>query len=197
MKNRLVIAWLALPFAAPLALAQGLHPVSDVRTVEAAPAPARAEVPQRAIVEVPTLDRLLPFQRFVIDPTVRQNAPDRFEIRVNGTIRNYARVTNGFVRAQRFVADRLEEARVDWLKDNGHVGGVMTRVGAEAGREQASIQPRAILRMPQGSSGGGGYRVQAPTADRARLVAALERLEQHRTSVQPRPAERPTAVAAR
>lgn len=197
MKNRLAFAWLALAAAAPVALAQGLHPVSDVRTIEAASATTPAAVPQRVVVEVPTLDRLLPFQRFVIDPTQRQNAPERFEIRVDGSIRNYARVTNGFVRAQRYVADRLEEARIAWLKDNGHVGGVVTHGGPAASGEQAAIQPRATIRMPQGSSGGGGYRVQAPTTDRARLVAAMRRIEQHRASAQPQAAERPTAVAAR
>lgn len=197
MKNRLAIAWLVLAPAAPLAMGQGLHPVGDVRTVEAARASAPAQVPQRVVVEVPTLDRLMPFQRFAIDPSQRQNAPERFEIRVDGTIRNYARVTNGFVRAQRYVADRLEEARLAWLKDNGHEGGVVTHGGAEAGDERTAIQPRATIRMPQGSSGGGGYRVQAPTTDRARLVAAMQRIQEHRAMARPGAAERPTAVAAR
>lgn len=180
MKNTIAIALMALGAAAPAALAQGLHPVSDVRTVEAATASDQAEQPTRIVVEVPTLDRLNPFQRFVIDPNERQNDPARFEIRVDGTIRNYQNVTNGFVRAQRYVADRLEEARLAWLRENA---AVTSHAGEKVGSEQAAITPRATIRMPQGSSGGGGYRVQAPQADRAQLVAALERVKAHEASV--------------
>lgn len=180
MKNTIAIALMALGAAAPAALAQGLHPVSDVRTVEAATASDEAEQPTRIVVEVPTLDRLNPFQRFVIDPNERQNDPARFEIRVDGTIRNYQNVTNGFVRAQRYVADRLEEARLAWLRENA---AVTSHAGEKVGSEQAAITPRATIRMPQGSSGGGGYRVQAPQADRAQLVAALERMKAHEASV--------------
>lgn len=180
MKNTIAIALMALGAAAPAALAQGLHPVSDVRTVEAATASDEAEQPTRIVVEVPTLDRLNPFQRFVIDPNERQNDPARFEIRVDGTIRNYQNVTNGFVRAQRYVADRLEEARLAWLRENA---AVTSHAGEKVGSEQAAITPRATIRMPQGSSGGGGYRVQAPQADRAQLVAALERMKAHGASV--------------
>lgn len=180
MKNTIAIALMALGAAAPAALAQGLHPVSDVRTVEAATASDEAEQPTRIVVEVPTLDRLNPFQRFVIDPNERQNDPARFEIRVDGTIRNYQNVTNGFVRAQRYVADRLEEARLAWLRENA---AVTSHAGEKVGSEQAAITPRATIRMPQGSSGGGGYRVQAPQADRAQLVAALERVKAHEASV--------------
>lgn len=180
MKNTIAIALMALGAAAPAALAQGLHPVSDVRTVEAATASDEAEQPTRIVVEVPTLDRLNPFQRFVIDPNERQNDPARFEIRVDGTIRNYQNVTNGFVRAQRYVADRLEEARLAWLRENA---AVTSHAGEKVGSEQAAITPRATIRMPEGSSGGGGYRVQAPQADRAQLVAALERMKAHEASV--------------
>ena len=180
MKNTIAIALMALGAAAPAALAQGLHPVSDVRTVEAATASDEAEQPTRIVVEVPTLDRLNPFQRFVIDPNERQNDPARFEIRVDGTIRNYQNVTNGFVRAQRYVADRLEEARLAWLRENA---AVTSHAGEKVGSEQAAITPRATIRMPQGSSGGGGYRVQAPQADRAQFVAALERVKAHEASV--------------
>ena len=185
MKNRLVIACAAgaaLALASG-ALAQGLHPVSDVRTVEAG-ASSQAEMPASVVVEVPTLDRLMPFQRFAIDPAVRQNAPERFEIRVDGTIRNYSRVTNGFVRAQRYVADRLEEARLAWLREQGHVGGVVTHQGQGAEHARTAIEPRATIRMPEGASGGGGFRVQAPQADRAQLVAALNRIRAHRDAAQ-------------
>ena len=111
MKNRTVIALLALSATAGSALAQGLHPVSDVRTVEAATTSSETQETTHIVVEVPTLDRLQPFQRFVINPHERQNDPARFEIRVDGTIRNYARVTNGFVRAQRYVADRARRGK--------------------------------------------------------------------------------------
>lgn len=183
MKNRRVIACAALAALASGALAQGLHPISDVRTVEAGQA-AQAEMPARVVVEVPTMDRLMPFQRFAIDPAVVQNRPERFEIRVDGTIRNYARVTNGFVRAQRYVADRLEEARIAWLREQGHVGGVATYEGQGAGEQRAAIEPRATIRMPEGASGGGGFRVQAPASDRERLVAAMDRLRAHRQAAQ-------------
>lgn len=180
MKNTIAIALMALGAAAPSALAQGLHPVSDVRTVEAASASDDGEQPTRIVVEVPTLDRLNPFQRFVIDPNERQNDPARFEIRVDGTIRNYQNVTNGFVRAQRYVADRLEEARLAWLRENAAVA---SHAGEKVGSEQAAITPRATITMPEGASGGGGFRVQAPQADRSNLVAALERMKAHRASV--------------
>jgi|GEM_PF-4618046 len=180
MKNTIAIALVALGAAAPAALAQGLHPVSDVRTIEAATASNQGERPTHIVVEVPTLDRLNPFQRFVIDPNVRQNDPDRFEIRVDGTIRNYQNVTNGFVRAQRYVADRLEEARLAWLRENT---AVTSHAGEKVGSEQAAITPRATIRMPEGSSGGGGYRVQAPAGSRAQLVAALERMRAHEANV--------------
>lgn len=194
MKNRRVIALAAIAALSSGALAQGLHPVSDVRTVEAGSA-GQAEMPASVIVEVPTLDRLEPFQRFAIDPAAVQNHPERFEIRVDGTIRNYARVTNGFVRAQRYVADRLEAARIAWLRDNGHVGGVASYEGEGASDEQAAIAPRATIRMPQGSSGGGGFRVQAPNTNREQLVAAMNRLRAHREAAQA-DAEPETQVAS-
>ena len=185
---------IAISLVAPLALLgtalgsaslahaqQGLYPVSDVRTVHGGQS-EQAEAPETVVVEVPTLDRLNPFQRFVIDPMQRQDAPERFEIRVDGTIRNYARVTNGFVRAQRYIAERLEEARQAWLKEHGHVGGVASHAGPQPQGERAAITPRATIRMPEGASGGGGFRVQAPAADRAQLVAALERLRAHRAA---------------
>ena len=180
MKNRLAIALLAMSTTAGSAIAQGLHPVSDVRTVEAATASSETEGTTHIVVEVPTLDRLQPFQRFVINPHVRQNDPTRFEIRVDGTIRNYARVTNGFVRAQRYVADRLEEARLAWLRENA---AVTSHAGERVGADRAAIVPRATIRMPEGASGGGGFRVQAPASDRSRLVAALERMKAHRATV--------------
>lgn len=183
MKNRRVIACAALAALSSAALAQGLHPISDVRTVGAGDA-AQAEIPAHVVVEVPTLDRLMPFQRFAIDPAEVQNHPERFEIRVDGTIRNYARVTNGFVRAQRYVADRLEEARIAWLREQGHVGGVVTHQGQGAEDARTAIEPRATIRMPEGASGGGGFRVQAPQADRAQLVAALNRIRAHRDAAQ-------------
>lgn len=190
MKNRTVIALLALSVTAGSALAQGLHPVSDVRTVEAATTSSETQETTHIVVEVPTLDRLQPFQRFVINPHERQNDPARFEIRVDGTIRNYARVTNGFVRAQRYVADRLEEARLAWLRENA---AVTSHAGERVGADRAAIVPRATIRMPEGASGGGGFRVQAPAADRARLVAALERMKAHRATV--RAAAQPTQEA--
>lgn len=180
MKKTTAIALMALGAAAPAALAQGLHPVSDVRTLEAATASHQSERPTHIVVEVPTLDRLNPFQRFVIDPNVRQNDPARFEIRVDGTIRNYQNATNGFVRAQRYVADRLEEARLAWLRENA---AITSHAGEKVGSEQAAITPRATIRMPEGSSGGGGYRVQAPAGNRAQLVAALERMKAHEATV--------------
>ncbi len=181
MKNTIAIALMALGAAAPAALAQGLHPVSDVRTVQAATAGDDAEQPTHIVVEVPTLDRLNPFQRFMIDPNERQNDPARFEIRVDGTIRNYSRVTNGFVRGQRYVADRLEEARLAWLRENA---AVTSHAGERAEGERTAITPRATIRMPEGASGGGGFRVQAPQrADRSQLVAALERMKAHEASV--------------
>lgn len=179
MKNRTAIAVLAIAAAAGSTMAQGLHPVSDVRTVEAATASDASERDTRIVVEVPTMDRLQPFQRFVINPHERQNDPARFEIRVDGTIRNYANATNSFVRAQRYVADRLEEARIAWLRENA---AVTSHAGENVGSEQAAITPRATITMPEGASGGGGFRVQAPAADRARLVAALERMEAHRAA---------------
>jgi len=182
MKNSCAIPLVALLIATPVVMAQGLHPVSDVRTVRAGS--EEAVTPERVVVEVPTLDRLMPFQRFVIDPSVRQNAPDRFEIRVDGTIRNYARVTNGFVRAQRYVAERLEEARLAWLKEHGHVGGVASHSGPQPQGERAAITPRATIRMPEGATGGGGFRVQAPAGNHAQLVAALERIRAHRAAAQ-------------
>ena len=180
MKNGTAIALLACGAMAGSALAQGLHPVSDVRTVEAATSSSDAQGETRIVVEVPTMDRLEPFQRFVINPHERQNDPSRFEIRVDGTIRNYARVTNGFVRAQRYVADRLEEARLAWLRENA---AVTSYAGERVGADRAAIVPRATIRMPEGASGGGGFRVQAPTSDRARLVAALERMKAHEATV--------------
>jgi hypothetical protein len=181
MKNTIAIALIGFGAAAPMALAQGLHPVSDVRTVEAATAGDQGEQPAHIVVEVPTLDRLNPFQRFVIDPNERQNDPARFEIRVDGTIRNYQNATNSFVRAQRYVADRLEEARLAWLRENA---AVTSHAGERAEGERTAITPRATIRMPEGASGGGGYRVQAPQqADRAQLVAALERMRAHEASV--------------
>lgn len=190
MKTRSVIALLALSATAGSALAQGLHPVSDVRTVEAATTSSEIQETTHIVVEVPTLDRLQPFQRFVINPHERQNDPTRFEIRVDGTIRNYARVTNGFVRAQRYVADRLEEARLAWLREHA---AVTSHAGDRVGDDRAAIVPRATIRMPEGASGGGGFRVEAPAADRARLVAALERMKAHRATV--RAAARPTQEA--
>lgn len=180
MKNTIAIALAALGSAAPSALAQGLHPVSDVRTVEATTAATESENVTSIVVEVPTLDRLNPFQRFVIDPNERQNDPARFEIRVDGTIRNYQNVTNGFVRAQRYVADRLEEARLAWLRENA---GITSHAGEKVGSEQAAITPSATITLPEGASGGGGFRVQAPQADRSSLVAALERMKAHQASV--------------
>lgn len=180
MKNTIAIALAALGSAAPSALAQGLHPVSDVRTVDATTAATESETVTSIVVEVPTLDRLNPFQRFVIDPNERQNDPARFEIRVDGTIRNYQNVTNGFVRAQRYVADRLEEARLAWLRENA---GITSHAGEKVGSEQAAITPRATITLPEGASGGGGFRVQAPQADRSNLVAALERMKAHEASI--------------
>lgn len=180
MKNTIAIALAALGLAAPSALAQGLHPVSDVRTVEATTAATESENVTSIVVEVPTLDRLNPFQRFVIDPNERQNDPARFEIRVDGTIRNYQNVTNGFVRAQRYVADRLEEARLAWLRENA---GITSHAGEKVGSEQAAITPSATITLPEGASGGGGFRVQAPQADRSSLVAALERMKAHEASI--------------
>ncbi|GIW74790.1 MAG: hypothetical protein KatS3mg103_1312 [Phycisphaerales bacterium] len=189
------LAVLALAQAAAHAHAQahtqarGLYPVADVRTVCAqcqacgGADGGQGELPKAILVEVPTLDRLMPYQRFAIDPSVRQNDPQRFEIRVDGTIRNSARTTNAFVRAQRYVADRLEEARLAWLKAHGHLGGVTTHHGRDAQADRPPIQPRATIRMPEGSTGGGGFRVQAPAADRSQLVAALQRLHAHRRSV--------------
>lgn len=194
MKNTIAIALMALGAAAPSALAQGLHPVSDVRTVEATTAATESETVTSIVVEVPTLDRLNPFQRFVIDPNERQNNPARFEIRVDGTIRNYQNVTNGFVRAQRYVADRLEEARLAWLRENA---GITSHAGEKVGSEQAAITPSATITMPEGASGGGGFRVQAPQADRSNLVAALERMNAHRATVRAAaaPAEETEEVA--
>lgn len=180
MKNTIAIALAALGSAAPSALAQGLHPVSDVRTVEATTAATESENVTSIVVEVPTLDRLNPFQRFVVDPNERQNDPARFEIRVDGTIRNYQNVTNGFVRAQRYVVDRLEEARLAWLRENA---GITSHAGEKVGSEQAAITPSATITLPEGASGGGGFRVQAPQADRSSLVAALERMKAHQASI--------------
>ncbi|MFI4915745.1 MAG: hypothetical protein ACIAS6_04470 [Phycisphaerales bacterium JB060] len=194
MKNRTAIAVLAIAAVAGSATAQGLHPISDVRTVEAATSSDTSERDTRIMVEVPTMDRLNPFQRFVINPYERQNDPARFEIRVDGTIRNYANATNGFVRAQRYVADRLEEARIAWLRENAAVA---SHAGEQVGSEAAAITPRATITMPEGASGGGGFRVQAPKADRARLVAALERMEAHRAAARATTEpERETAVAS-
>ena len=165
------------------ALAQGLNPVSDVRTIEAGEATAE-QMPERIIVEVPTLDRLNPFQSFAIDPAQRQDVQGRFEIRVDGTIRNYARATNSFVRAHRYIAERLEEARQAWLLEFGYVGGVVTVEGEDAEDSRTAIEPRATIRMPEGASGGGGFRVQAPGADRQQLVAAMNRLRAHRQAAQ-------------
>ncbi|MEQ8844530.1 MAG: hypothetical protein RIB58_06720 [Phycisphaerales bacterium] len=194
MKNRRVIACAALAALTTGAFAQGLHPISDVRTIEAGDA-AQAEMPASVVVQVPTLDRLMPFQRFAIDPSVVQNRPERFEIRVDGTIRNYARVTNGFVRAQRYVADRLEEARIAWLREQGHVGGVATYEGQGAEDARAAIEPRATIRMPEGASGGGGFRVQAPSNNRAQLVAALNRIRAHREAAHQQGQQGDTRVA--
>ncbi len=187
MKTGFAIPLVALLVAAPCALAQGLHPVSDVRTVNAG-ASEQAEKPDAVVVEVPTLDRLMPFQRFVIDPSQPQNAAERFEIRVDGTIRNYSRITNGFVRGQRYVAERLEEARIAWLRENGHVGGVASFGGPDPESARAAIEPRATIRIPEGASGGGGFRVEAPASNRAQLVAALERIRAQRAAAQTLPA---------
>ena len=187
MKTGFAIPLVALLVAAPCALAQGLHPVSDVRTVNAG-ASEQAEKPDAVVVEVPTLDRLMPFQRFVIDPSQPQNAAERFEIRVDGTIRNYSRITNGFVRGQRYVAERLEEARIAWLRENGHVGGVASFGGPDPASARAAIEPRATIRIPEGASGGGGFRVEAPASNRAQLVAALERIRAQRAAAQTLPA---------
>ena len=187
MKTGFAIPLVALLVAAPCALAQGLHTVSDVRTVNAGSS-EQADKPDSVVVEVPTLDRLMPFQRFVIDPNERQNAPERFEIRVDGTIRNYSRITNGFVRGQRYVAERLEEARIAWLRENGHVGGVASFGGASPEAARAAITPRATIRVPAGASGGGGFRVEAPTNNRAQLVAALNRMRAHQAAAQSAPA---------
>jgi hypothetical protein len=194
MKNTTAIALLALGAMAGSAFAQGLHPVSDVRTVDAATAGDTAtEQDTRIVVEVPTLDRLNPFQRFVINPYERQNDPARFEIYVDGTIRNYRNVTNGFVRAQRYVADRLEEARIAWLRENAAIA---SHAGEKVGQERTAIQPRATIRMPEGASGGGGFRVEAPAADRARLVAALDRVQAHRARLREAAGEQSEARVA-
>jgi len=141
----------------------------------------------RVVVEVPTLERLRPFQRFVINPWERQDDPARFEIRERGTIRNAENITNPFVRGPRFVAERLEEARLAWLRENGYVGGVRSFRAADRDGDGPPT-PRATIRLPEGASGGGGYRVQggpgAPAAaDRDALLAALTRMREHRARV--------------
>lgn len=96
----------------------------------------------------------------VINPFVQQN--DR-SMRRNP-------YGNPFQDAQDRVADRLEDARQQWLKDNGYVGGVRTHVNdanlwkkdAKAQSSSEQIVPRATIQMnPDAPKRSGSFRVDA------------------------------------
>lgn len=204
MKNRIRSAIVLVGVAAATAAGQQqLQPLSNVRVVDGnLPVPAgtwqsatgaqSSEASRygaagledlRITVEVPTRERLRPFRQFVINPWERQNDPARFEIRGGGTqgdIRNYSRVTNPFLRNFRFTADRLEEARQAWLRDNGYVGGVRSFGGSAETATSELPQPRATIRMPAGSSGSGGYRVRLPDREHSVLRAMIARMHEER-----------------
>jgi hypothetical protein len=102
----------------------------------------------RVYISVPGL---FPFQTSIvtaIDPWQKQN--DR------STVRNDW--SNPYSNAHNKLADRLEEARQAWLKDNGYVGGVRTFVNdatlyrtkpenAPQSNGEGKIEPRATIQL--------------------------------------------------
>lgn len=168
--------------AAKLAPADGSPVTTHTNAYARGEAVAR-EKPELAVVQIRGLTPWEPRVDVVINPWVRQDGPIFDNFREYGANDGPYLGTNPATRAIEITQERLERARQQWLRDNGWVGGVATHVNpAPAGEGSAEApKPRATIRMPAGSSGGGNFRVEAPEGAAAR--DALARIEARRQSL--------------
>lgn len=145
--------------------------------------PVGADKPDLAVVQIRGLTPWEPSVDVVINPWVRQDGPIYEDFREFGANDGPYLGTNPATRAIEKTQDRLERARQQWLRENGHVGGVATFVNPPAeGAGSAELpQPRATIRVPAGSSGGGNFRVEADEGSAAR--DALARIEARRQAL--------------
>lgn len=140
------------------------------------------EKPELAVVQIRGLTPWEPRVDVAINPWARQDGPIYDDFREFGANDGPYLGTNPATRAIEKTQARLERARQEWLRDNGWVGGVATFVnpGPDTMGDEATEapQPRATIRMPAGSSGGGNFRVDAGQGEAAR--DALARIEARR-----------------
>ncbi|MFG0283693.1 MAG: hypothetical protein ACF8R7_04665 [Phycisphaerales bacterium JB039] len=146
------------------------------------------ERPELAVVQIRGLNPWEPRLDVVINPWVRQDGEIYHDFREDGAHDGPFLGTNPFTRAIAKTQERLERARQDWLRDNGYVGGVATFVNAPAraagaGDSAELPKPRATIRMPEGSSGGGNFRVEADTDEGNAARAAIARIEARRQAI--------------
>lgn len=141
------------------------------------------EKPELAVVQIRGITPWEASVDVVINPWVRQDGPIYDNFREFGANDGPYLGTNPATRAIEKTQDRLERARQQWLRDNGWVGGVATHVNPPAdGNGSAELpQPRATIRMPAGSSGGGNFSVDAGQGEAAR--DALARIEARRQAI--------------
>jgi hypothetical protein len=145
--------------------------------------PVAQERPDLAVVPIRGLTPWEPSVHVVINPWVRQDGPIYEDFREFGANEGPYLGTNPATRSIEKTQERLERARQKWLRDNGHVGGVATFVNPApdgVGSVEAP-KPRATIRMPAGSSGGGNFRVEAEEGSAAR--DALARIEARRQAL--------------
>jgi hypothetical protein len=171
--------------AARLAPAAGSPVTTHTNAYARGEAVAR-EKPELAVVTIRGLTPWEPRVDVTINPWVRQDGPIYDDFREFGANDGPYLGTNPGTRAIEKTQERLERARQQWLRDNGWVGGVATFVnpGPDTLGDEATEapKPRATIRMPAGSSGGGNFRVEA---DREGSAArdALARIEARRQTL--------------
>lgn len=141
------------------------------------------ERPELAVVQIRGLTPWEPRVNVVINPWVRQDGPIYEDFQEFGANDGPYLGTNPATRAITKTQERLERARHRWLRENGWVGGVATFVNPPrdgAGGSAELPVPRATIRMPAGSSGGGNFRVEADEAEGQAVRDALARIEARR-----------------
>ena len=146
------------------------------------------ELPETAVVQIRGLHPWEPRLDVVINPAVRQTGEIYHDFAEDGAHDGPYLGTNPYTRAIEKTQERLERARQDWLRDHGFVGGVATFVNAPAraaseGGSAELPKPRATIRMPEGSSGGGNFRVEVDTDEGDAARAALARIEARRQAL--------------
>ena len=156
------------------------------------------EKPELAVVQIRGLTPWAPRVDVVVNPWVRQDGPIYEDFQEFGANEGPYLGTNPATRAIEKTQDRLERARQQWLRDNGWVGGVATFVNPAPDGEGTveAPRPRATIRMPAGSSGGGNFRVEADPPEGSAARDALARIEARRQALAQAAREQRTGESA-